>query len=205
MPTAITWTSKGQLAFTSLKGHVYLAEDTDGDGLEDKLILVEEGLAAPYGIIADGLDLIVAHKPELLRLRDTDGDGRADIREVVATGWGYTDNYHDWTCGIVRDDKGDLFVALGSDYTQKGRPAERAQYRGNVLRITPSGQITPVATGLRYATGLALTVDGELLATDQQGEQNVFNELNAIRLGRRYGVPAIHDPDKSTRQNRRLS
>lgn len=197
MPTAFTWTSQGQLAFTSLKGHVYLAEDTNGDGLEDKLILVEEGLAAPYGIIADGPDLIVAHKPELLRLRDTDGDGRADLREVVATGWGYTDNYHDWTCGIVRDDQGDLLVALGSDYTQKGRPAARAQFRGNVLRISPSGQMTPVATGLRYATGLALTLDGELLATDQQGEQNVFNELNAIRLGRRYGVPALHDPDKS--------
>lgn len=197
MPTAFTWTARGQLAFTSLKGHVYVAEDTNGDGMEDRLILVEDGLAAPYGIIADGPDLIVAHKPELLRLKDIDGDGRADVREVVATGWGYTDNYHDWTCGIIRDDKGDLFVALGSDYSQKGRPAVTSRQRGEVLRISASGQITPIATGLRYATGLALTLDGELLASDQQGEQNVFNELNAVRQGRRYGVPALHDPEKS--------
>ena len=88
MPTAMTWTRGGTLAFTSLKGHVYLARDTDGDGLEDTLSLFEEGLAAPYGIIAEGDDLIVAHKPEVVRLRDTNGDGRADLRQVLASGWG---------------------------------------------------------------------------------------------------------------------
>ena len=109
MPTAITWTADGTLAFCSLQGQVYLAKDTDNDGVEDKL-LFEEGLAAPFGLIADGKDLIVSHKPELLRLRDTDGDGRADVREVIATGWGYSDNYHDWTHGIVRDSKGNLYM-----------------------------------------------------------------------------------------------
>src|SRR5262249_25490619 len=87
MPTAITWTADGTLAFCSLKGEVFLARDTDGDGIGDKLTTFEEGLAAPYGLIADGKDLIVAHKPELLRLRDTDSDGRADVREVIADGW----------------------------------------------------------------------------------------------------------------------
>ena len=59
MPTALTWTDrelpgipKGTLVFTSLKGHVYLAKDTDGDGLEDSLTAFEEGLAAPYGVLA---------------------------------------------------------------------------------------------------------------------------------------------------------
>ena len=114
MPTAITWTVDGTLAFCSLKGEVLLAKDTDGDGVEDKLTIFEEGLAAPYGMIADGKDLIVAHKPELLRLRDTDGDGRADVREIIADGWGYTEDYHDWTTGIVRDSKGTYTSARGA-------------------------------------------------------------------------------------------
>ncbi|MGH7128446.1 MAG: DUF7133 domain-containing protein, partial [Planctomycetaceae bacterium] len=136
MPTAIAWTNDGTLAFTSLKGHVYLARDTDGDGMEDTLSVFEEGLAAPYGIIADGNALIVAHKPELLKLEDTDGDGRADLRTVLATGWGYSDNYHDWTCGIVRDGDGNLYVGLGSDYAQPERPRDRARWRGKVLKIS---------------------------------------------------------------------
>jgi len=196
MPTAIAWTSDGTLAFTSLKGHVYLARDTDGDGIEDRLSVFEEGLAAPYGLIPDGRDLIVAHKPELLRLRDTDGDGRADERSVLATGWGYTENYHDWTCGIVRDANGSLYVGLGSDYTHKKRPAEVSRWRGKVLRITPSGEVTPIAHALRYPTGLAIDALGRLFVTDNQGHQNAFNEINFVAEGRHYGVPSLHEEDR---------
>jgi len=198
MPTAFTWTSSGTLAFTSLKGHVYLVHDSDGDGLEDRLQLFEEGLASPYGIIADGDDLIVAHKPELLRLRDTDGDGRADVREVVATGWGYSDNYHDWTCGIIRDSKNRLYVGLGSDYSQPKRPKQAALWRGKVLRIDPGGKITPVAHSFRYPTGLAINSLDEIFITDKQGMQNCFNEINFLIPGSHYGVASRHEEPKST-------
>jgi len=194
MPTAITWTSDGRLAFTSLKGHVYIAVDSDGDGLEDQLQLFEEGLAAPYGILADGEDLIVSHKPELLRLRDTNGDGRADSREVIATGWGFNENYHDWTTGIVRDTAGNLYIGLGSDYAQKKRPAERTLWRGKILRVTPSGQIEPLGHDLRYPTGIAIDQFDRVYMSDQQGVQNTFNEVNVLVPGRGYGVSSPHRP-----------
>ncbi|MEO1997387.1 MAG: hypothetical protein ABGZ17_19185, partial [Planctomycetaceae bacterium] len=193
MPTAMTWTESGQLAFTSLKGHVYLARDSDGDGLQDELTLFEEGLAAPFGILADGSDLIVAHKPEILRLRDTDGDGRADQRSVIASGWGYTDNYHDWTCGIVRDRQGNLYVGLGSDYGQPKRPSDRARWRGAVLRIAPSGQTEPVGFSFRYPVGLAITENDQIFVSDNQGVQNTFNEINHLQQGRHYGVPSRYE------------
>ena len=122
MPTAMTVLNDGTLAFTSLEGHVYLAKDTDGDGVEDTLTMFEEGLSAPYGIIQDGDSLLVSHKPEILRLRDTDGDGRADERTVFSAGWGFNDNYHDWTCGIAKDAQGNFYVGIGSDYAQLKRP-----------------------------------------------------------------------------------
>ena len=195
MPTAMTWTADEVLAFTSLKGHVYLARDTNGDGREDQLDLFEEGLAAPWGIITDPADgsLLVAHKPEILRLIDTKKVGRADRRDVFATGWGYNDNYHDWTCGIVRDGRGNLYVGLGSDYTQPKRPPQQQLWRGKILRISPAGKVTPIASGLRYPTGLAMTPEGDLFVSDNQGEQNTFNELNHIVEGNRYGVPSRED------------
>jgi cbb3-type cytochrome oxidase cytochrome c subunit len=193
MPTAITWTSSGTLAFTSLKGHVYLAHDTSGDGLEDTLTLFEEGLAAPYGIMADGNDLLVAHKPELLRLRDTDGDGRVDVRTVIASGWGYIDSYDDWTFGIVRDSKDRLYIGLGSDYMQDPRPRKFSRWRGKILRIEPSGSISPVAHALRFPTGLAISADDEIFITDNQGMQNCFNEINHLVVGSHYGVSSQHE------------
>ncbi|MEZ6046152.1 MAG: c-type cytochrome [Planctomycetaceae bacterium] len=196
MPTAMTITPQGDLAFTSLKGDVYLARDTDGDGLEDKLILVEEGLAAPFGIYADGNQLLVSHKPEVLRLIDTNGDGRADEREVVATGWGYSEDYHDWTTGLIRDSQGYFYVALGSDYGQKNRIDFTRKWRGNVLRFDDSGNVESIATAFRFPTGMAVDSADRVLITDQQGVQNTFNEINFLQPGKAYGVPGWLDKEK---------
>lgn len=193
MPTAITWLSDGSMAFTSLKGHVWTARDTDGDGLEDATQLLEEGLAAPFGIAADGNDLLVAHKPEVLRLV-SGRDGQISRREVMASGWGYNDNYHDWTTGLVRDREGNLFVGLGSDYSQKDRPENQDRWRGGIIKIDPSGVVTPVAMSFRYPMGLAFDAQGNLWATDNQGVQNTFNEINHILTGKHYGVPSTHQP-----------
>jgi mono/diheme cytochrome c family protein len=193
MPTAMTVLDNGTLAFTSLEGHVYLAKDTDGDCVEDKLTMFEEGLSAPYGIIQDGDSLLVSHKPEILRLRDTDGDGRADERTVFSSGWGFNDNYHDWTCGIARDAKGNLYVGIGSDYAQLKRPKEVSRWRGKVLQISPDGTPRPFAHAFRYPTGIAIDAKGNVFATDNQGVQNTFNELNHLRDGFHFGVPKNHE------------
>ena len=190
MPTAMTWLPDGTLAFTSLKGHVYLARDTNGDGLADTLQLFEEGLAAPFGIIEDHGDLIVTHKPEVLRLKDTDGDGRCDVREVVATGWGYTDDYHDWTTGVVRDRQGNLYVGISSDYADRDRDPHELNLRGTILRISPSHSVEAIGHELRYPIGLALDAKDRLFVSDQQGVQNTFNEIVCIERNQRYGVPA---------------
>ena len=198
MPTAMAWLPDGRMAFTSLKGHVWIATDTNGDGLPDSTELFEEGLAAPFGIITenDG-SIIVSHKPEILRLRDTDGDGRADARTVVASGWGFNDNYHDWTSGLVRDKSGNLFAGLGSDYAQKNRPTSQDRWRGGIIRVSPAGDISPMGMSMRYPMGLAFDGNGNLFATDNQGVQNTFNEINHIIEGKHYGVPSRHQPTEN--------
>lgn len=199
MPTAMAWDANGQLHFTSLKGQVYRATDTDADGVEDQLDVIAEGLAAPFGILGEKDGLLVAHKPEVLRITGpTLGNlftpPQGQTSEVVATGWGYTEDYHDWTCGIVQDSQGRYYVGLGSDYTHKNRPASESRWRGQILRFDGHGQVEPIATGLRYPTGLAMLPGDRLIVSDQQGVQNCFNELNWIQAGHRYGVPAKLDP-----------
>lgn len=193
MPTAMAWLDDGTLVFTSLKGDVYLAKDTDGDGVEDKLTLFEEGLSAPFGIAVDGGDLIVSHKPEVLRLSDTNGDGRADRRSVIATGWGLNDNYHDWATGCIRDSQGNLYIGLGSDYSQKTRPDDQIRWRGKILKISYNGDITPLGHAFRYPIGLAINSKDEIFVSDQQGVQNTFNEINFLIPGKAYGVRSQSD------------
>lgn len=196
MPTAMTWLDDGRMAFTSLRGQVWIAADQDKDDYADALTLFAEGLAAPYGIQADGSSILVSHKPEILRLRDTDRDGRADEFNVFASGWGFSDDYHDWTTALARDRNGDYFVGLGSDYSQNSRPADNDRWRGTVLKINSAGAITPIAFSMRFPMGLAFDSQNRLFATDNQGVQNTFNEINHILEGKHYGVPSRHETVK---------
>ncbi|TWT57863.1 Cytochrome c [Thalassoglobus neptunius] len=206
MPTAIWRDAEGNLIVASLKGDVWRITDSDHDRLEDQASLVEEGLSAAFGVLRDGNDLLVVHKPELLRLIDTNGDGRADVREIITDGWGHTDNYHDWVTGPVRGSNGELFVATGSDYSQPERDPNYSKWRGSIIRSGSDGTKERFASELRYPIGIAFDGQGRLFVSDQQGVQNTFNEINHIVEGGAYGVPArsdlagVDNPRKATIQ-----
>lgn len=194
MPTGLAWRDDGTLAFCSLKGSVWLARDTNGDGLEDEQTMFADGLPAPYGIAAAGEAIDVSAKYALLRLIDRDGDGRAERSEAAASDWGYTADYHDWAVGLPRDREGNYY--LGLPCQQDNRSPRAAYLRGNIVRLRPrepsaddprAFSIEPLAAGLRFPMGLALDRAGELFATDNQGNYTPFNELNHIVAGTRYG------------------
>jgi glucose/arabinose dehydrogenase len=192
MPTSFAFRPDGSAVLTSLKGDVLALADRDGDGLEETLAPIADLLSAPFGLLAEEGDVLVSHKPEVIRLSDTDGDGWMDLARVVATGWGFSHDYHDWTFGIARSGGG-YAVLLGSDYQQGSRPRETSRHRGKALRILPGGRIEEAARGLRFTVGIAADRGGEVFFTDNQGEGNAFNELNHLRDGAAYGVPSLLD------------
>ena len=194
MPTAIAWRPDGTLAFTSLKGLVWLARDTDGDGLEDQIAPFSDELAAPFGLACTEQYIDVINKYALLRLIDDDDDGSADRMITLASGWGHTRDYHDWVVGLPRDEEGNYYAATSCQTDQRSPPA--ARWRGAVLKLSPR-EPTPddprlyltqlVCGGHRFPVGIARNVVGELFVTDNQGNYNPFNELNHVIPGARYG------------------
>ncbi len=67
--------------------HIRVVEDTDGDGIFDKSQIYADNIRLPMGGSFYQGSLYVAESPELVRYTDTDGDGKADKREVLLTGW----------------------------------------------------------------------------------------------------------------------
>ena len=62
------------------------------------------GLHDPLGVAALGNDeLLVGQRPEVTRVKDTDGDGRADLYETVSDAFGMSGNYAEFTHGPIRD------------------------------------------------------------------------------------------------------
>ena len=200
MPTGLAWRKDGTLVLTSLKGRVITARDTNGDGLEDQLQIVSDDLAAPYGIAVaeeDGKEVLdVINKYALLRLFDADADGYYERSVVAASGWGHTDDYHDWAVGLPKIPGDKLGYYVGLPCQQDDRTPAKAALRGQGLRLlarTPTLDdprrftVEPFCGGLRFPMGLAVNKAGDLFASDNQGNYNPFNEINHLIDGKRYG------------------
>ncbi len=73
---------------------VVILEDTNNDGKADKTTVFADKLLIPTGIEPGDGGAYVANSTELLHLADTDGDGKADARKVVLSGFGTEDTHH---------------------------------------------------------------------------------------------------------------
>lgn len=73
---------------------IIVLEDTTGAGRADKATVFADGLLIPTGLeVGDG-GVYVAQSTELLHFKDTNGDGKADQRRVVLSGFGTEDTHH---------------------------------------------------------------------------------------------------------------
>lgn len=98
-PVAFDWDTRGRLWVVEMAdyplglgadgaagGRVRVLEDRDRDGSYEHSSLFADGLNFPNGIITWRDGVIVTAAPDVIFLRDTDGDGKADVREVLLTG-----------------------------------------------------------------------------------------------------------------------
>lgn len=105
-PIAFAWDERGRLWVAETRDYphgvakdgrgkdsIRICEDTDGDGRADKFTLFADRLNIPTSLVFTRGGVLVSQPPSLLFLRDTDGDDKADVREVLMTGWGIGDTH----------------------------------------------------------------------------------------------------------------
>ena len=69
-------------------GRVRLLEDENGDGRFDRSTVFAADLAWPTAVACFDGGVFVGATPDILYLKDTDGDRKADVRNVALTGFG---------------------------------------------------------------------------------------------------------------------
>lgn len=99
-PVEMAWDENGRLYIAEMRDYpddpppgkparsfIRMMEDSDGDGKFEKNVVFADQVLAVSGLMPWKGGLIVTSAPDVLYMKDNDGDGKADIREVLYTGF----------------------------------------------------------------------------------------------------------------------
>ncbi|MBI1348965.1 c-type cytochrome [bacterium] len=150
-PVAMQWGPDGKLWVVEMAdypngldgrgqpgGRVRFLEDTDSDGQYDKSTLFLDGVAFPSGVHPWKNGVLVSAAPDIFFAADTNGDGQADVREVLYTGFVEGNQQHrvnGFTWGL----EGWLYVGNGDSggTITSIKTGKTLEIRGRDLRIKP--------------------------------------------------------------------
>ncbi|MBP88518.1 MAG: dehydrogenase [Planctomycetaceae bacterium] len=128
-------------------GIIRMLEDTDGDGRMDKSVVFADRISWPTSVCCYNGGIFVIAPQYLYYFKDTDGDGKADVREVVLSGFG-RDNVQSVTNGLKWDLDNRIYFAAGRNpktLLHRGKPLFPTN--GSDLRFNPKTEEFEVVTG----------------------------------------------------------
>ncbi|MDB5351688.1 MAG: glucose/sorbosone dehydrogenase [Planctomycetota bacterium] len=186
----LEWLPDGKLAVATRRGEIYLVDNPyAADPAKDaKFTVFAKGLHEILGLAHRDGWLYVSQRGEMSRIKDTDGDGKADLFETFCDGWEITGDYHEYAFGSKFDRDGNLWVAL----CLTGSFTSDQKFRGWALRITPDGKMIPTTSGLRSPGGLGMNAVGDMFYTENQGPWNGACALKHLEPGAFVGHPDGH-------------
>lgn len=175
----------GRVAVGTRHGEIYLIGGVDAKRPTPSYHLFATGLDEIFGLEFKDNAFYVTQSCEVTRVSDTKKTGKANKFETLSDAWGYA-NYHEYAFGSRFDRDGNQFVALGLSFSYESR----ALYRGFILKVTPDGKTTAVASGLRSPGGIGLNETGELFYVESQGPWNCSCSLKTVTPRSFQGHPA---------------
>jgi putative heme-binding domain-containing protein len=196
-PTAIEVAPDGTVFVANFHGEILRLVDSDGDGLEDTASLFadvrKDGLRLPTSIALRGNEVFVGTASEIRVYEDADRDGVAERSRTFFGAFPSTNHQFDSVYGMTFDPDGRLYFSLSTDSYNPAPASDPQGLRGSLLRVQPDGTgLERIATGLRFAYGMAINEKGELYLSDNKGGGNAFEEINRVVPGSFYG----HNPEK---------
>ncbi|WP_299532666.1 sulfocyanin-like copper-binding protein [Ulvibacterium sp.] len=144
------------------------------------------GLHEPLGLAYRDNGFYLTQRGELTRLEDKNNDDKADVYKTIYS-WPLSGNYHDYSYGPKFLDNGDMLVTLNLAWI--GHGASLSKWRGWLLQISPEGEMTPIATGLRSPSGFEINDSGDIFYTENQGDWVGSGRMTHLEKGDFAGNP----------------
>lgn len=168
----------GDLMACTRRGELWAIKNLNSENPE--FLRYAQGLHEPLGIAYKDGSYYLAQRGELLKLSDTNSDGKADFFESIFS-WPIAANYHEYAYGPVFLPDGNMLINLNLQWI--GRGASLSKWAGWMLMVSPEGKMTPIATGLRSPAGLGLNKKGDIFYTENQGDWVGSGRMTHIEKG----------------------
>ncbi len=173
-------------------GRIRVLRDADGDGVYQEGRVFADGLEWPTGICPWNGGVFVIAAPDLWYLRDNNGDGVADVRKKVYTGFGFN-NEEGTANNLIWGLDGWIYGAgsnSGGEIRPANQPTARAvSLRGRDFRFRPA-LVAPVASTADTKDGAPRLAAFQAISGSEQFG-NTFDDWNN-RFICQNSKPAVH-------------
>jgi glucose/arabinose dehydrogenase/mono/diheme cytochrome c family protein len=141
------------------------------------------GLHEPLSLAIRDEQVYVFDRNGIWRLRDTNGDGEADVHEMFSNAFAQTADNREFPSTLRLGPRGEFVIAKGGqEATTIGK------HNGSVLRLSADGrQATVLGYGLRQPQLSVNIRTGVVIASDQQGHYIPSTPLHIVRDRQFYG------------------
>lgn len=156
------------------RDRIRICEDTDGDWRSDKFTIFAEHLSIPTSIAFARGGVIVHNGTETVFLKDTNGDDRADERQVLLTTWSLGDTHggpsnmqyglDNWIWGMQGYNKSTIRIGDKSTYLAQGFHRFRAD--GSAIEFIRSTN--------NNTWGLGMSEEGIIFGSTANGCPSVY-------------------------------
>ena len=170
---------------------IKILEDTNGDGRADKITVFAEHLNLPTSLTFANGGVIVAAAPHFLFLKDTNGDDKADVRQVLNTGWGIRDT-HAGPSNLQYGPDNCIWGVVGYsgfDGQMNGKPL---QFTQGPYRFKPDGsEFEYLTTSTNNTWGLGFSETFDVFGSTANNDQSWYMAIPNRYFADIQGLPGM--------------
>lgn len=182
-PGDIQFFKDGTAACVTLDGDVWFLRGVSDPAGVVRWTRFASGLHEPLTLAIRDEQLYVFDRNGIWRLRDTNGDGEADVHELFSNAFAQTADMREFPSTLRLAPGGEFVIAKGGQ-----EAATLGRHNGSVLRVSADGRrATVLGYGFRQPNiGVNLRT-GLVTASDQQGHYIPSTPLHIVRDAQFYG------------------
>ena len=156
------------------RDRILILEDTKGTGVADKVTEFADKLSIPTSLAFWKGGVVVHQAPHTLYLKDSKGDGKADVRKVLFTGW-HTNDTHAGPSNLMYGLDNWLHGMVGYSGFDGTIGGEKHSFRTGFYRFKPDGsQMEFLRNTNNNSWGVGFSEEGILFGSTANGNPSVY-------------------------------